>query len=111
VEKTCKRILVGQAGKLSGKVIMENFETSCMKPSNHDELHWRLIDTAPKDGRQILLYGGHWSDDEVTDIKIGAARYDYKNNCWVVTSTEGGYSIVAYRNATHWMPLPDKWRG
>ena len=82
-----------------------------MKPSNHDELYCRPIDTAPKDGRYVLLCGGSWSDDEVSDIKIGVARYDYRNNCWVVTSTEGGYSIVAYRNATHWMPLPDKWRG
>jgi hypothetical protein len=78
-------------------------------------LVWQPIETAPKDGSEIMLYGpcrwlstsaqskpkvcvGSWAsenghdDDGIVDDKA------------FMTSTENPYQDIC--NATHWMPLP-----
>ncbi len=58
--------------------------------------NWQPIDTAPKDGRRVLLcnlpvswiYVGHWDDDEEC------------GQCWRDDDHERA-------DPTHWQPLPE----
>jgi len=65
---------------------------------------WQPIDTAPKDGTSVLLYG-IWSGEvhgSANEYSILQASFSFKN--WLV---EGGEYYCAYViNPTHWMPLP-----
>lgn len=97
-------ITIKKNGKKNKKI--HDDKNMSIKPDNYTDLYWRTIDTSPKDGKFVLLIGGRWSDDEVAGIKVGIARYDFKEDRWVVTETEGGFSVVVYYNPTHWMPLP-----
>ena len=54
---------------------------------------WQPIETAPKDGTQVLLYWPIWSDTP----GIGC----WLKNEWVV---EG--ALYSVEGPTHWMPLP-----
>jgi hypothetical protein len=71
---------------------------SCKRPL------WQPIDTAPKDGTCVLLYG-IWSGEvhgSVDEYSILQASFSL--NDWLV---EGGEYYCAYViNPTHWMPLP-----
>ena len=66
---------------------------------------WQTIETAPKDGTSILLYG-YWEGEihKIEDEKnIWMAQYTYGD--WLIN---GGDSYGSYvRNPTHWMPLPE----
>ena len=66
---------------------------------------WRSIETAPKDGTSILLYGvwkGEVSKNpEYRDIFKAAYSFDE----WVVCDSDIYGPIVL--DPTHWMPLPD----
>lgn len=78
------------------------------------DLVWQPIETAPKDGREVLLYGGTFIDDNCfggpypfESITIGRwVGMDYPDDFpW-----EGNpcHSHDDYRRhiPTHWMPLP-----
>lgn len=64
-------------------------------------MHWQKIETAPKDGTDILLYVGLICDD------YGVAHWNEKEQCWDMSNPD--YSdIREFGRPTHWMPLPDK---
>ncbi len=53
---------------------------------------WMPIETAPRDGRRILIIGGIWTEPEVALADGG---------WWARRKQEGAKHL-----ATHWMPLP-----
>lgn len=64
---------------------------------------WKTIDTAPKDGTQIILiYAQETGECFVawwgTDIVSG--KHD-----WVIARAKDGTCFIC-KNPTHWMPLP-----
>lgn len=86
---------------------------------------WRTIDSAPKDGTEIILgapaqefHGkpvaprstvGHWTTDEECQEYIGdcggecrCPEYRYHDPYWI--SWDGGFTEE--NPPTHWMPLP-----
>lgn len=70
---------------------------------------WQPIQTAPKDGTQILITNG---------IDVCTARYrisnEYNDRPFFCTTANNEYfnigtyyrGLYQYINATHWMPLP-----
>lgn len=73
---------------------------------------WQPIETAPKDGTRVLVYGTYqWEDyldrqqtGAVTAYYIAADFWDDEDIGWVLISTN------PYRDRaqpTHWMPLPE----
>lgn len=63
---------------------------------------WRTMDTAPKDGRVVILWRiPHEWLKECVDKPLTAGRWDSNKECWVMGAT-GQMAI----NAAYWMPLP-----
>lgn len=66
---------------------------------NNDYPHWQPIETAPKDGRTILVYR--------EDAGVVTALYGYGEDetepCWFSTDGED----LTPDMSTHWMPLPE----
>ena len=72
-----------------------------MMTQKPEEDSWRLIETAPRDGTKIILYGKQAQSLSSTDgLLVTFGHYLIGLDCWI---TEGG---VIY-DATHWMPLPE----
>jgi hypothetical protein len=68
---------------------------------------WQPIDTAPKDGTQVLLYDPNLADideNDLDDRRIPTPQLVgwWRNKGWELVH----YSAFRY-NPTHWMPLPD----
>jgi hypothetical protein len=79
-------------------------------------MSWQPIETAPKDGTWVLLFGGKagedwWEEKEVGGPPMRVAQW------WPVTADnnyDGGWQFANYDSgyygevsgATHWMPLP-----
>lgn len=71
---------------------------------------WQPIDTAPKDGTIVLVYG-LWAG-EIGGKDKTPGRYianwvpssDYQGYHWLVDGTD---AYAAWVKATHWMPLPE----
>lgn len=59
---------------------------------------WQPIETAPKDGRDILLWPTRWPRK-----KIDLGFWNDGSGSWSL-STDIEYSP---QNPTHWMPLPE----
>lgn len=74
-------------------------------------MEWQPIETAPKDGTWVLVYGDG-ADDEAEQRKIAVAQFtNYLNGRttdwhWQFAWYDGGYYGV-FDNPTHWMPLPE----
>lgn len=91
-----------------------------------NEARWLPIETAPKDGTDVLLYApphehegvaypasvteGHWSQDDECRTHIGdcggvcrCPEYEYCDPFWL--TWDGGESSV--NPFTHWMPQPN----
>ena len=74
-------------------------------------MEWLPIESAPKDGTEVLLYG-IWageihgeSKSPVIDIGSWAGgSSDYAGNDWWQLSTGDAYAC--WMRPTHWMPLP-----
>lgn len=62
---------------------------------------WRPIETAPKDGTEILvaLCGGEWA----TSLMVVSYDADQPDFPWITLDGGQGYHKDA---PTHWMPLP-----
>ena len=75
-------------------------------------MEWQPIETAPKDGTWILVYGDG-TDDEAEQRKVAVAQYtNYLNGStydkfwWQFAWYDGGY-YGRFDGPTHWMPLPE----
>jgi len=67
-------------------------------------MEWQQIETAPKDGTEILLALAPNSNAQDGQVVIGAFYYSVLwGDCWMFN---GDYTITADGGATHWMPLP-----
>ena len=64
---------------------------------------WQPIETAPKDGRDLLLWDGI-SPEDGPSVMIGqwVPRVGSTRGVWVAS-----YGDDYYITATHWMPLPE----
>jgi len=71
---------------------------------------WQPIETAPKDGTWIIVFGGITGDDE-EDRSFAVAQWSNLLNGgttdprWMFAWYDGGY-YGQYYDPTHWMPLP-----
>lgn len=61
-------------------------------------MSWQPIETAPKDGTFVLLFGPHHRAGQ--DRQLTAC---WDGQTW--ESADDGYGI--YLKPTHWMPLPE----
>ena len=59
---------------------------------------WRSMDSAPKDGRSVLLWWPHWWHD--------AHPGYYLHNQWHSDKALSSWSEGDDGGPTHWMPLP-----
>ena len=64
-------------------------------------MNWQPIETAPKDGRTILLAGGFLSDGRPS-VRTGYWHDGKRLKAWFDTAL--GRCAM---KPTHWMPLPD----
>lgn len=70
---------------------------------------WASIETAPRDGRVVLLYRplAQLTHDPVMTIRQTTSRPQF---CWPATIPEGCDGLNYTEGAcyaTHWMPLPE----
>lgn len=78
-------------------------ETGQKMPSAH-RMEWQLIETAPKDGTSILLFG----EDRVSYGGWMSAADQGAEPGEEYLISAGWWSVELNENApTHWMPLPD----
>lgn len=72
---------------------------------------WQPIETAPKDGTTILIYGGtyfhdndgSWNADD-SQLKHVTTAY-FRRDGWCMGFGES-YNDEIWAKPTHWMPLP-----
>lgn len=74
-----------------------------------NQITWQPIETAPRDGRLVLLYRplAHKAGDPVVTIRksISDTRLVFENT---IPPGYGGYNFTEGScYATHWMPLPE----
>jgi Protein of unknown function (DUF551) len=67
-------------------------------------MNWQLIETAPKDGTEILVVGILCGEifGKKDDVTIGKCSWNGEE--WLCTDAD--YYVPWYENVTHWMPLP-----
>jgi hypothetical protein len=65
---------------------------------------WRPIETAPKDGTEILLAHATWVDTGYWAVNINGDGCDGWTCEWVAS---WGYEEYALVSPSHWMPLPE----
>lgn len=78
-------------------------------------MNWYPIETAPKDGTQVLLYGTfQWEDyDDIEGMPLlGTVVGFWGRTNWVTHRQESWQAVSAnpYMDLcqpTHWMPLPE----
>lgn len=72
-----------------------------------EALEWQPIETAPKDGSEVLLLDGCIKTARFYErFKRYESDPNPLSNIWF-EGVEYGYPLFAY-NPTHWMPLPKK---
>ena len=76
--------------------------TGSVEPRLH--VTWQPIETAPKDGREVLALGLRHGDYGYTDDEKGWTGIRWMNKGWQETKPTGRYSNGF--TPTHWMPLP-----
>ncbi len=66
---------------------------------------WQPIETAPKDGQYVLLYGPNLS--RRPHGQVVAAYFEYQIEYWHVEDGKFGPYPLRGPAPTHWMPLPE----
>jgi hypothetical protein len=61
-------------------------------------MNWQPIETAPKDGRPLLVYDGQ---------DITTAKWELDFDWWEICVPSDGYVDSNCISPTHWMPLPE----
>lgn len=78
-------------------------------------MKWQPINTAPKDGRAVLLCWAidangkpiDWTEQpESFDIFVQVASWWDRNDAWIVYCSMA-QELELHFEPTHWMPLPD----
>jgi len=70
------------------------------------EPEWRPIDSAPKDGTEILICGGVFAT-ESTSIEVYGVPFDSVEKVdWCEHNKQWTNHDCDYHDPTHWMPLP-----
>ena len=89
-----------QIRQFKGELAQEALSsTKELDPKASAAKEWQPIETAPKDGTEILIF------DECEEIVQSA--FEYINDCWL----RSGASELGHPEPTHWMPLPPKPEG
>jgi hypothetical protein len=74
-----------------------------------NEMVWRTIDSAPKDGTWVMLTGGEvdygWDGDTKPEIVVGFYKGTGTYDNWFFAVYDSGY-YGQYENPKLWMPLP-----
>ena len=65
---------------------------------------WQQIETAPKDGKSVLVYDYFLQHKDGRHVVV--ARFTEEKG-WHVSATVVGGLYVGLTNPTHWMPLPE----
>ena len=65
---------------------------------------WQPIETAPKDGTEVLLWGRYWSDSQGLFSRPHVGSYVENLERWQVGVSHHDYRFRV--RPTHWMPLP-----
>lgn len=86
------------AARTEAKTVIRTWYKNATTPKQTEAGEWKPIETAPKDGRRILLLWdipltGRWLDNTET-------KYP-----WAGWKPEGMHAV--HGHPTHWMPLPD----
>jgi hypothetical protein len=76
-----------------------NFSSVTINGQRWVRVDWQTIETAPKDGTYILVYGKHSRAIGYPGRQL-TVRWD--GQAW--ESADDGYGV--YLTPTHWMPLP-----
>ena len=67
---------------------------------------WQPIETAPKDGTEVIVYGIRLGDWGYTEDKPDWTGARYINGHWTETKPTPRYCNGF--KPTHWLPLPDE---
>ena len=65
-------------------------------------MKWQPIETAPKDGRNMLLFGRWWSDEQGRMKEPLIGQWNTARDRWEFANAEGWWGI----RPGWWMPLP-----
>lgn len=91
---------------------MQTVEITTSSPNSTNAVlpaGWMPIDTAPKDGTQILVYskdeGIMWVSWDTEEVYYPGCK---PRKCWCVPGSHQDEQGGAYTadNPTHWMPMP-----
>lgn len=75
---------------------------------------WQPIETAPRDGRWLLVWGSVWAGEisgvaknphgDVSIARYTTGRSDFPGEWW---DDAGGDACGTWCQPTHWQPLPE----
>ena len=68
---------------------------------------WQPIETAPRDGTEVLLWGGDWESEISRPYPNCGVLVGYSKSGMIFTVAGGSHYEVWINCPTHWMPLPD----
>jgi hypothetical protein len=71
---------------------------------------WQPIETAPKDGTEILLFttylADEYYDETFSTVQIGSWDFGH-DTVEAIWRRPAGWACVKIGEPTHWMPLPE----